>query len=456
MRRESGSRPGPRADLIIYCRGMSPRHGNPEESMATNSDLQKRKEAAVPKGVGALCKFFAGKAKNAEVWDVEGNRYIDFSGGIGVVNSGHLNPEVQAAVEEQLRQFTHTCFSIIPYEVYVRAAERINKLAPGPTPKKTAFFTSGAEAIENAIKIARYHTGRPGVIAFTASFHGRTNMTLALTGKVAPYKFGFGPFPNDVYHVPFPNELHGVSVQDSLNALDSLFKTTIEPTRVGVLILELIQGEGGFNVAPKEFVQALRALCDQHGIVYIHDEVQSGFARTGKVFATEHYGVEPDMITMAKSMGNGYPISGVVGKAHIMDAPNPGGLGGTYVGSPVGLAAVNAVLDIMERGDILKRSAELGDKFKARMEALKKDVPYIAQARGLGSMVAVEFMKPGTKEPAPEYAKKVQEIAMANGLLILVCGTYYNVVRNLYPITIEDAIFDEAMGILENALKKAM
>ena len=424
--------------------------------MATNSDLQKRKEAAVPKGVGVMCKFFADKAKNAEVWDVEGNRYIDFAGGIGVLNSGHLNPTVQAAVEAQLQRFTHTCFSIIPYDVYITAAERINKLAPGPSPKKTAFFTTGAEAVENAIKIARFKTGRPGIVAFNASFHGRTNMTMALTGKVAPYKLGFGPFPSDVYHVPYPNELHGVSVEDSLDALNTLFKTAIEPSRVGILILEVVQGEGGFNVAPKEFVRALRKICDEHGIVYVHDEVQSGFGRTGKVFATEYYDVEPDIITMAKSMANGYPVSGIVGKADIMDAPNAGGLGGTYAGSPVGLAAVNAVLGLMEEGSILKRSCELGDKFKARMEALKKDVPYIAQVRGFGSMVAVEFMKPGTKEAAAEYTKKVQEIALSKGLLILICGTYYNVVRNLYPITIEDKTFDEAMDILASAMKEAM
>ena len=424
--------------------------------MATNNDLQKRKDAAVPKGVGVMCKFFIDKAKNAEVWDVEGNRYIDFAGGIGVLNSGHLNPTVQAAVDAQLKCFTHSCFSIIPYEHYVTAAERINKLAPGPSPKKTAFFSTGAEAIENAIKIARYHTGRPGIIAFNASFHGRTNLTMGLTGKVAPYKLGFGPFPTDVYHIPYPNELHGVSIQDSLSALHTLFKTAIEPSRVAALVIEVVQGEGGFNIAPKEFVQALRTICDEHGIVYVHDEVQSGFGRTGKVFATEYYDVEPDIITIAKSMGNGYPISGLVGKASIMDSPNAGGLGGTYAGNPVGLAAVNAVLGLMEEGGILKRSCELGDKFKARMEALKKDIPYIAEVRGLGSMVAVEMMKPGTREPATDYTKKVQEIALSKGLLILICGSYYSVIRNLYPITIEDGIFDEAMNILEAAMREAL
>ncbi|MDR1934385.1 MAG: 4-aminobutyrate--2-oxoglutarate transaminase [Candidatus Accumulibacter sp.] len=424
--------------------------------MASNSELWKRKEAAVPRGVGVMCRFFADKAKNAEVWDVEGRRYIDFAGGIGVLNSGHLNPLVQAAVEAQLKKFTHTCFSIIPHELYVRAAERINRLAPGPSPKKTAFFSTGAEAVENAVKVARYHTGRPGIVAFAAGFHGRTNLTMALTGKVAPYKFGFGPFPGDVYHVPYPNELHGVSVQNSLDALDSLFKTAIEPGRVGAVIIEIVQGEGGFNVAPREFVHALRKICDEHGIVYVHDEVQSGFARTGKVFATEYYDVEPDIITIAKSMANGYPMSGVVGKASIMDSPKAGGLGGTYAGSPVGLAAVNAVLDIMEEGGILERSVALGDRFRARMEALRKTVPHIAQVRGLGSMVAVEFMKPGTREAAAEYTQKAQEIALSKGLLILTCGTGYNVIRNLYPITIEDAVFDEALEILEAALKEAM
>lgn len=424
--------------------------------MATNNDLQKRKEAAVPKGVGVLCKFFVDKAKNAELWDVEGNRYIDFAGGIGVLNAGHLNPKVVAAVADQMQKYNHTCFSIVPYEGYVRAAERINKLAPGKTPKKTAFFSTGAEAVENAIKIARHHTGRPAIIAFSAGFHGRTNMTMALTGKVAPYKVGFGPFPSDVYHVPYPNELHGVSVQDSLDAINALFKADVEAKRVAAIIIELVQGEGGFNVAPVEFVRELRKICDEHGIVLIHDEVQSGFARTGKIFASEYYDVEADIITMAKSMADGFPISALVGKAEIMDSPNPGGLGGTYAGNPVGLAAVNAILDLMEEGDILKRSMVLGDKFKARMEALKKDIPYIREVRGPGSMVAVELMKPGTDEAAAEYAKKVQECAMAKGLLILICGTYYNVIRNLYPITIEDAVFDEAMNILEAAMKEAM
>lgn len=421
--------------------------------MSKNEDLNKRRAAACPKGVGVSCPFYAEKAKNAELWDVEGKRYIDFAGGIGVLNMGHVHPKFQAAIKSQVEKVTHSCHSIVPNELYVICAERINKLAPGKTPKKTMFFSSGAEAVENAIKVARSYTGRPGIIAFNAGFHGRTNMTLGLTGKVAPYKLGFGPFPGEVYHVPFPNELHGVSVQDSLDAFATLFKTTIEPKNVAAVIIELVQGEGGFNIAPKEFVSALRKLCDDNGIVLIHDEIQSGFCRTGKVFASEYYDVEPDLITMAKSMAGGFPISGVVGKAEIMDAPNPGGLGGTYAGSPLGLAAVNAILDVIEEEKICEKSMKLGDEVKKRIETLKKDIPQIKEVRGLGSMIAIEMYKPGTDEPDADYTKAVAAKCLEKGLIILTCGTYYNVIRMLYPLTIEDKVFDEGMAILADALK---
>ena len=421
--------------------------------MSKNEEITKRRLAACPTGVGVSCPFYADKAKNAELWDVEGNRYIDFAGGIGVLNFGHVHPKVQAAWKAQIDKVTHSCHAIVPNELYVTVAERINKLAPGKTPKKTCFFSAGAEAIENAIKIARHYTGRPAVVAFSAAFHGRTNMTLALTGKVAPYKLGFGPFPGEVYHVPFPNELHGVSIQDSLDGFADLFKTTIEPKNVAAVIIELVQGEGGFNIAPKEFMNALRKLCDDNGILLIHDEVQSGFCRTGKVFASEYYDHEADIITMAKSMSGGFPISGVVGKADIMDSPLPGGIGGTYPGSPVGLAGVNAILDIIEEEKINDRSMKLGDEVKKRIEALKSSVPQIREVRGLGSMVAIEFYKAGSKDPDPDFVKKVQAECLKNGLIILTCGTYYNVIRMLYPLTIEDKVFDEGMGILENALK---
>ncbi|GHV54696.1 4-aminobutyrate transaminase [Deltaproteobacteria bacterium] len=423
--------------------------------MSKNQDLQQRRLAATPKGVGVMCSFYAEKAKNAEVWDVEGNRYIDFAGGIGVLNVGHLHPKVVAAIKGQLDKFSHTCFQIIPAENYIVAAERINKLAPGKTPKKTCFFSTGAEAVENAIKIARHYTGRPAVIAFKGSFHGRTNMTMGLTGKVSPYKIGFGPFPADIYHVPFPNAVHDVTVDDSLDAIKDLFKMTIDPKMVAAIILEPVQGEGGFNMAPVELIHALRKLCDDNGIVLIHDEVQCGFCRTGKLFATEYYDVEPDIITMAKSMSGGFPISAVCGKANIMDAPQQGGLGGTYAGSPLGLAAVNAVLDIIEEEKICERSLKLGEKAKARLKAIQKDVPQLCDVRGPGSMVALEFMKPGTKEPDPDFTKKVQALAMESGLLLLTCGTYYNNIRLLYPLTIEDKVFDEALNILEKAVRGA-
>lgn len=423
--------------------------------MGKNQDLQQRRLAATPRGVSALCAFYADKAKNAEVWDVEGNRYIDFAGGIGVLNMGHLHPKVVAAIKDQLDKFSHTCYSIIPYELYVKAAERINKLAPGKTPKKTCFFSTGAEAVENAIKIARHHTGRAGIIAFKAGFHGRTNLTMGLTGKVAPYKIGFGPFPNDIYHVPFPNAVHNVTVQESLDAIAEVFKYSIEPSHVAAIIIEPVQGEGGFNMAPPEFIRALRKLCDDNGIMLIHDEVQCGFCRTGKLFASEYYDVEPDIMTMAKSMSGGFPISAVCGKAEVMDSPHAGGLGGTYAGSPLGLAAVNAILDVIEEEKICERSMKLGDRCKDLLKKIQKDVPQMRDVRGPGSMVAIEFMKPGTDSADPDFTKKVQEICLANGLVILTCGPYYNNIRLLYPLTIEDKLFDEALAILEKALRSA-
>ncbi len=423
--------------------------------MSKNAQMNERKAAAVPKGAAVMCSFYVDKAKNAELWDIEGNRYIDFAGGIGVLNVGHVHPKVQAAIADQVQKVSHSCHQVVPSTLYIEAAERINALAPGKTPKKTCFFNSGAEAVENAIKIARHYTGRTAVVAFKGSFHGRTMMTLGLTGKVVPYKVGFGPFPGDIYHVPFPNPLHGISVQDSLNALETLFKIEVEAKRVAAIILEPVQGEGGFNFAPKEFIEALRKICDDNGSLLIHDEVQSGFARTGKMFATEYFDVEPDIMTMAKSMSGGFPISGVVGKAEVMDSPLPGGLGGTYAGSPLGLAAVLAVLDIMEEENLPQRSLDLGDKVKARLEALKAEVPQIREIRGPGSMIAVEFMKPGTDTPDPDFTKKVQTLALEKNLLTLTCGTYYNVMRFLYPLTIEEEVLEEGLVILEEALRAA-
>lgn len=419
-----------------------------------NTDLKSRKDAATPRGVGVMCDFYAARAENAELWDVEGRRYIDFAAGIAVCNTGHRHPKIVAAIRDQLDHFTHTAYQIVPYESYVSLAEKINERAPGDHPKKTAFFTTGAEAVENAIKIARAATGRPGVIAFTGGFHGRTMMGMALTGKVAPYKIGFGPFPADVFHAPFPNPLHGVTTADSLKAIEFLFKADIDPKRVAAIIFEPVQGEGGFYQAPVEFVRALRKLCSEHGIVLIADEVQTGFARTGKLFAMHHYDVVPDLMTIAKSLAGGMPLSGVVGRAEIMDAAAPGGLGGTYAGNPLAVASAHAVLEIIDEEKLSERAVVLGDRLKARLLALKAEIPQIADVRGPGAMVAVEFCAAGTTEPDAGFTKRVQARALERGLLLLVCGVYSNVVRFLFPLTVQEGVFDEGLLILEEVLRE--
>ena len=420
-----------------------------------NADLQARRLAATPRGVGVMAGFYIDRAQNAEVWDVEGNRYIDFAGGIAVLNTGHRHPALVAAIEEQLKRFTHTCYQVLPYESYVSLAERINALVPGDFAKKTAFFSSGAEAVENAVKIARSSTGRPGIIAFSGGFHGRTMMGCALTGKVVPYKVGFGPFPAEVYHLPFPMAVHGVTVEDSIHALQTLFKAAIEPNRVAAIIIEPVQGEGGFYIAPPELLRGLRKVCDEHGILLIFDEVQTGFGRTGKLFATEHYDVLPDIVTLAKSMAGGMTLSAVCGKAEVMDAPAPGGLGGTYAGNPLAIAAAHAVIDVMAQEKLVERSNLLGEKLMARLKAAQAIVPTLKEVRGLGSMVAAEFFDPATGAPSPDAAKRVQQAALGEGLILLSCGVYANVIRFLYPLTTEDAVFDEALDMLDRALAKA-
>ena len=418
-----------------------------------NQTWQARKADAVPDGIGVLCDFYMDRALNAELWDVQGRRYIDFAAGIAVANTGHCHPRIVAAISQQLGKFTHTAFQVSPYSSYVELAEKINQRAPGSHKKKTAFFTTGAEAVENAVKIARAATGRTGVIAFSGAFHGRTFMGLALTGKVAPYKLGFGPFPGDVYHAPFPNALHGVGVQDSLDAIEALFKSDIDPRRVAAIIVEPVQGEGGFNVAPQEFLRALRSLCDQHGILLIADEVQTGFGRTGKMFAVEHSGVVPDLMTMAKSLAGGMPLSGVCGRAEIMDAPVPGALGGTYAGNPLALASALAVLDIIDAENLVERANAAGGKLRATLNDLAASTPAIAEVRGLGAMIAVEFRHPEDGRPNPELAASIQKRALRNGLLLLTCGVYGNVIRFLFPLTIEDAVLDEGLHILSEAIR---
>lgn len=421
-----------------------------------NHDLHNRRLAATPRGIGVMANFFIERALNAEVWDVEGKRYIDFAGGIAVLNTGHRHPKMVAAIEAQLQRFTHTCYQVLPYESYVTLAERINALTPGGHAKKTCFFSSGAEAVENAIKIARAYTGRPGIIAFSGAFHGRTMMGCALTGKVAPYKIGFGPFPAEIYHAPFPVDLHGVSVEDSIRAIHTLFKSDIDPKRVAAIILEPVQGEGGFYVTPPALMQALRNECDEHGILLIYDEVQTGFGRTGKLFAAEHFDVMPDIITMAKSMAGGTTLSAVCGKAEVMDGSAPGGLGGTYAGNPLAIAAAHAVIDIIEQEQLVARANVLGDRLVARLKKAQKNNPTIKEVRGLGSMIAVEFYDPSTDQPSMEITKQVQQAALAEGLILLTCGVYTNALRFLYPLTIQDAVFDEALDILDRALMKVV
>ncbi|SOZ34633.1 4-aminobutyrate--2-oxoglutarate transaminase [Cupriavidus neocaledonicus] len=418
-----------------------------------NAELVRRKDAATPRGVGVMCNFYAERALNSEIWDVEGKRYIDFAAGIAVLNTGHRHPRLVEAVEQQLGRFTHTAYQIVPYASYIELAEKINRRAPGRSAKKTAFFTTGAEAVENAIKIARAATGRPGVIAFSGGFHGRTMMGMALTGKVAPYKIGFGPFPGEVYHAPYPCALHGVSTDDSLKALQHLFKADIDPKRVAAIIFEPVQGEGGFNVAPTDFVRALRAVCDEHGILMIADEVQTGFGRTGKLFAMEHYDVAPDLTTMAKSLAGGMPLSAVCGRAEVMDAPAPGGLGGTYAGNPLAVASALAVLDVLESENLIERGAELGERLMTRLESLRPRVPQIAEVRGVGAMVAVEFRQ-ADGSPDPDFTRTVQNRALEKGLLLLSCGVYGNVIRFLFPLTIQDAVMNEGLDILAEALTR--
>lgn len=418
-----------------------------------NEQLMARKAAATPRGVGVMGTFFADRADNAELWDVEGRRFIDFAGGIAVMNSGHGHPKVIAAIEAQLKKFTHTCYQVVPYEGYIALAEKLNALTPGSHAKKTALFSTGAEAVENAIKIARSYTKRSGVIAFGGAFHGRSLFAVSLTGKVMPYKAGFGPFPPEIYHAPFP--CHCASLAEVKKAVHGIFKADIEPSRVAAIIFEPVQGEGGFNVIQAEAVKWLRELCDEHGIVLIADEIQTGFGRTGKLFAMEHFGVVPDLMTIAKSLAGGVPLSAVSGKAEIMDAPAPGGLGGTYAGNPLAIAAAHAIIDVMRDEKLPERGQQLGEQLKGVLDGMRKDIPQIADVRGLGAMVAVEFNQPGSGEPDADFTKKVQAEALKRNLILLTCGVNANVVRFLFPLTIQQPVFDEAMTILRESLRAA-
>ncbi|WP_424627800.1 4-aminobutyrate--2-oxoglutarate transaminase [Bradyrhizobium sp. SYSU BS000235] len=423
--------------------------------MPTNSELSARRQEAVVRGVGHASQISAARALNAEIWDVEGKRYVDFAGGIAVVNTGHCHPRVMEAVRKQMEHFTHTCFQVVMYEPYIKLCERLNALAPISGPAKSILLTTGAEATENAIKIARAATGRPGVIAFTGGFHGRTVMAMSLTGKVVPYKKNLGPTVPDVWHVPFPVPQHDVTVEDALKYLAFLFKADIDPSRVAAIIVEPVQGEGGFHMAPPELMRALRRVCDEHGIILIADEVQTGFGRTGKMFAMEHYDVSPDMICVAKSLAGGFPLSGVIGRAPIMDAADPGGLGGTYAGNPLSCAAALAVLDVFEEEKLLGRSNAIGQRLKDGIKALqhRNDLLPIAAIRGPGAMVAFDIVKErGTDTPDAAATSRVTKRAFEEGLVLLSCGTNANTIRILVPLTASDEIVDEGLDILAKAL----
>jgi len=419
-------------------------------------EILERKERVVADPLSIYHNLVIERAQGATLTDVDGNTFIDFTGGVGCLNVGHSHPRVVEAAQEQLERFSHTDFTIIPYEVYVRLAERLCELAP-ITNAKAAFFNAGTEAVENAIKFARSYTGRPAVIGFEGGFHGRTLLSLTLTSKTHPYKAGLGPFAPEVYRVPFPNDYRGPDADAALEALERALVTQVAAETVAAIVIEPVQGEGGFVVAPKEFMAGVRRICDDHGIVMVVDEVQTGFGRTGKLFAIEHYEVEPDLITIAKSIAMGLPLSGVIGKAEIMDAPDDSAIGGTYVGNPVAQAAALAVLDVIGEEDLCARASVLGETMRARMEAWQERFSQIGDVRGLGAMLAIELVKdPATKEPDADLATAVVEEAARSGLLLLKSGIYSNCIRVLSPLTLSDAELDEALAVWEQALEAAL
>jgi 4-aminobutyrate aminotransferase/(S)-3-amino-2-methylpropionate transaminase len=420
----------------------------------SNSDWQRRKDQVFARGMGNLLPVFAERGENAEVWDVEGKRYIDFGSGIAVTNTGHSHPEIVQAVKDQLDRFSHTCVMVTPYASAVELAERLVDAVPIPN-ARAMFVSTGAEAVENAVKIARAATGRPGVIAFSGGFHGRTNLCMGLTGKVVPYKKGFGPFTPEIYHAPFPAEYLGVTAEASLDALDQLFKSDIQPDQVAAIIVEPVQGEGGFYPVPDGFLRSLREICNSNGILLIIDEIQTGFARTGRMFASEYAEVEPDIMTLAKGIAGGFPIAAVVGREVVMNAPEPGGLGGTYAASPLGCVAGLAVLDIMKRERLCERALELGDRLQHGLKALQKEFPdLVGDVRGLGAMVAMELVKGGdARRPNPDLTKAVTARAAEAGLVLLSCGVRGNVIRILAPLTISGPHLEEGLDILAEVFR---
>jgi 4-aminobutyrate aminotransferase/(S)-3-amino-2-methylpropionate transaminase len=419
-------------------------------------DILERKERVVAEPLSIYHSVVIERGQGATLTDVDGNTFIDFTGGVGCLNVGHSHPRVVEAAQEQLERFSHTDFTIVPYETYVLLAERLCELAPIAN-AKAAFFNAGTEAIENAIKFARVHTGRPAVIGFEGGFHGRTLLSLTLTSKTHPYKAGLGPFAPEVYRVPFPNDYRGPDARTALEALERALVTQVAAETVAAIVIEPVQGEGGFVVAPREFMEGVRRICDEHGIVMLVDEVQTGFGRTGKLFAIEHYGVEPDLITVAKSIAMGLPLSGVIGKAEIMDAPGDSAIGGTYVGNPVAQAAALAVLDVIGEEDLCARAEVLGGTMRARMDGWRERFPQIGDVRGLGAMLAIELVTdPDTKAPDSDSATAVVEEAARNGLLLLKSGIYSNCIRVLSPLTLSDGELDEALGVWEQALEATL
>ena len=420
-------------------------------------EIVERADRAVAKPLALTFPIVADSARGVTITDVDGNTFIDFAGGVGTLNVGHSHPDVVAAAQEQLDRFSHTDYTIVPYEVYVTLAERLGALVPISGPVKAAFFNAGTEAVENAVKFARLATKRSAVICFEGAFHGRTFLSLSLTSKTKPYKDGLGPFSPEIYRVPFPYEYRGVTAADALAALDRAFAEEVAPESVSAIVVEPVQGEGGFVVAPQEFMTSLRALCDEHGIVLIADEVQTGFGRTGRFFACEHYGIEPDLVCVAKSIAMGLPLSGVLGRAEIMDVGAPGAVGGTYVGNPVAQAAALAVLDVFESEGLVERSGQIGEVIRARMISWQERWPVIGDVRGLGAMLAIELVSdPATKTPAPELARAVIDEALARGLLLISCGVHSNCIRELAPLVITDSELDEALGVWEEALAAAL
>jgi 4-aminobutyrate aminotransferase/(S)-3-amino-2-methylpropionate transaminase len=422
-----------------------------------SQEILARKDRVIADPLSIFLPVVIDRGDGATLTDVDGNTFIDFTGGVGCLNVGHAHPHVVEAVQDQAARFFHTDFTIVPYEAYVALAERLVALSPFSGPAKAAFFNAGTEAVENAVKFARAYTKRPAVIAFEGGFHGRTLLAMSLTSKTHPYKAGLGPFSPEVYRMPFAQDYRGPSGADALAALERGLVTTVAAESVAAVVIEPVQGEGGFVVAPEEFLVGVRRVCDDHGIVLVVDEVQTGFGRTGKMFAIEHYGIEPDLMIVAKSIAAGLPLSGVIGKAAIMDAPGDSAIGGTYVGNPVAQAAALAVLDVFEEEGLVDRAVVLGDTIRARMQAWQERWPAIGDVRGLGAMLAIELVRdPATKAPAPELASQVVEAAAERGLLLLKSGIYSNCIRVLLPLVISDAEVDEALGVWEAALESTL